>query len=85
MQGENKGIRGKYCTYKCDVCCNSTLGMCKATSTRFQGLIEMWTSFLCPLEDSTFHNLAYLKGECEDCGIDMLMTCLGKRIKGVGK
>jgi hypothetical protein len=59
--------------------------MCKATSTRFQGLIEMWTSFLCPLEDSTFHNLAYLKGECEDYGIDMLMTCPSEKDKRSGK
>jgi hypothetical protein len=44
MQGESKGIYGKHCTCECDVCCNSTLGMCKATSTTFQGLINMWTS-----------------------------------------
>ncbi len=85
MQGESKRIHRKHCTYECDVCCSSTLGMCKANSTTFQGLIDMWTFVLCPLGDSTFHNLACLKGECEDCGIDMLMTYPGEEGKRSGK
>jgi hypothetical protein len=35
---ESKGIHGKHFTYKCDVCCSCTLGMCKATYITFQGL-----------------------------------------------
>jgi hypothetical protein len=85
MQGENKGIHGKLCTYKCDVCCSSTLCMCKATNTTFQGLIDMWKFVLCALGDSIFHNLVCLKGECEDYGIDMLVTCLGEEDKRSGK
>ncbi len=85
MWGESKWIHGKHCTYKCDVCCNSTLGVCKATCTTVQSLTNMQTFILCPLGDSTFHNLACLKGECEDCGIDMLMTCLGEDDERNGK
>jgi hypothetical protein len=81
MQGESKGIHGKHCICEYDVCCSSTLGMCKAISTTFQDLIDMWTSLLCPLGHSTFHNLACLKGECEDCGIDMLVIYHGEEDK----
>jgi hypothetical protein len=42
----------------------------------FQGLIDMWTSIMCPTtRDSTFHDFKCLQGECFDCGIDMLVTC----------
>jgi hypothetical protein len=36
----------------------------------------MWNSILCTLEpDYIWHNPACLKGECPNCGINMLMTC----------
>ncbi len=70
--------RGLICTCDCDICCSCTLGICKADCTTFQGLIDMWVSLLCPTEDGTFHNFTCLKGECEDCGIDMFMTYLGE-------
>jgi len=85
MQGESKGIHGKHCTCECDVCCSSTVGMCKAIRTTFQGLIDMWTSLLCPLGHSTFQNSACLKGECEDYGIDMFMTYLSEEDKRSAK
>jgi len=40
----------------------------------FQGLINMWTSIMCPTTRD-FHDLKCLQGECLDCGIDMLVTC----------
>jgi hypothetical protein len=41
----------------------------------------MWTSILCPESDSTIHDLKCLKGECDHCGIDMLITCLNEKGK----
>ncbi len=42
----------------------------------FQGLIDMWTSIICPTtRDSTFHDFKCLQGEFFDCGIDMLVIC----------
>jgi hypothetical protein len=41
----------------------------------------MWVFLLCPTEDGTFQNLTCFKGECEDLGIDMLMTYHGEENK----
>ncbi len=40
----------------------------------------MWTSILCPTKlDAIFHDLKCLEGQCNFCGIDMLL----KKILGV--
>ncbi len=41
----------------------------------------MWVFILCLAKDGTFHNLRCLKGECEDCVINMFMTYHGEENK----
>lgn len=43
--------------------------------------MDMWTSILCLINDFTFHDLKCLKGECDHCGIDMLITCPNEKDK----
>ncbi len=83
MWSENKGVHGKDCSCDRDVCTdNSTPSICKAGCTTFQGLIDMWIFVLCPVEnETTFHDLKCLKGECDNCGINMLLTCLTEQEK----
>jgi len=35
----------------------------------------MWDFILCLVENSAWHKPNYVKGNCNECGIDMLMTC----------
>jgi hypothetical protein len=75
---KSKGVHGKNYNCECDVCvASSTPSICKVGCSTFQGLIDMWMSILCPIEISyAFHDLKCLKGECKNCGINMLITCL---------
>jgi hypothetical protein len=75
MRGEGKGIHKRHCSYNYDIYGCNIVGVCANGCTTFQGLMDMWTSILCLINDSTFHDLNYLKGECDHCGIDMLITC----------
>jgi hypothetical protein len=71
-----KGVHGEHCNCTCDVCVGSTSSACMVGCTKFYGLINMWMSVLCPIsEESTFHSLKCLEGKCDNCGIDMLITC----------
>jgi len=73
---EIKGVHGEHCSYTCDVYVGFTASTCMAGCTKFYGLTNMWMSILCPtLEESTFHSLKCLEGKCDNCGIDMFITC----------
>ncbi len=85
MRGESKGIHGKQCNCTCDVCGNSILSVCTTGYTTFQDLIDLWMSIMCPVRDSTFHALNCLKGKCDSCGIDMLITCLNENDQRIDK
>ncbi len=41
----------------------------------------MWISSLYLMEDFVWHNLCCLKGECQNCGVDIFMTCHAKMNK----
>lgn len=75
MRTGSKGVHGRNCTCGCDICCSNTPGECLADRVQFSGLTDMWSSILCPVEDSIWYNPSCLKGNCEMCGIDMLITC----------
>ncbi len=64
------GVQGKHCECNCDICTNvsNVLYM-------IEKCIDFWTLVLCPLDDVTWHYQLCLKGDCEDCGVDMLFTC----------
>jgi hypothetical protein len=81
MWGEGKGIQRRYCNYSYDVCGSNIVGVCVVGYTTFYGLTNMWTSILCLISNSTFHDLKCLKGKCDHCGIDMLITCPNKEDK----
>jgi hypothetical protein len=36
----------------------------------------MWDSILCLVENLAWHNPNCVKGNCKDCGINILMSCL---------
>jgi hypothetical protein len=65
-------------TCNCDIYCSKTLRHCIAKQVQFSELIDMWTLSLCSMEDFVWHNPCCLKGECLNCGVDMLMTCLAQ-------
>jgi hypothetical protein len=74
MCKESKGVHGKICNCVCVA--SSTPSICKVGCSTFQGLIDMWMSILCPTKNSNaFHDLKCLKGECGNCGVDMLIIC----------
>jgi hypothetical protein len=74
MQRENKGIHRRQCNYTCDICDNSIPNVYTVGYITLQGLTKMWTSILSLVKDSTLHALNCLKGKCDSCGIDMLIT-----------
>jgi hypothetical protein len=77
MRIGSKGVHGQNCTCDCDVCFNVTPSVvCQVEKRQFVGLTDMWDSILCPMENSAWHNPSCVKGNCNECGIDMLMTCL---------
>jgi hypothetical protein len=71
----SKRVHGKMCNCNCDIYYSKTLGHWIAKRVQFSGLTNMWTLSLCPMEDFKWHNPCCLKGECLNCGVDMLMTC----------
>lgn len=75
MRDGTNGVHGKHCNCTCDICVRSIPGVCMARCGIFQGLIDIWTSILCPTKlDAIFHDLKCLEGQCDFCGIDMLVT-----------
>ncbi len=70
-----QGVHGKHCECNCEICTNASSVLCMVKKCTFYGLIDFWTSMLCPLDDVTWHKQLCLKGDCEDYGLDMLLTC----------
>jgi hypothetical protein len=85
MRTRVKGVHGRNCQCKCDVCARGVFGTCMAKCTHFSGLSDMWMSILCPVETDRWYNLHYLMGQCKDCGVDMLVTCSTKYNPGSEK
>jgi hypothetical protein len=75
MRTTSKGVHGRMCNCNYDIYYSEALGHCIAEQVQFFGLINMWALNLCPMEDSIWHNPRCLKGECLNCGVDMLITC----------
>jgi hypothetical protein len=71
----SKGVHGRLCNCNYDICCSKILGHCITKRVQFSKLIDMWTLSLYPMEDYVWHNPCCLKGECLNCGVNMLMTC----------
>jgi hypothetical protein len=70
-----RGVHGKHYECNCDMCTNANSVLCMVEKCTFYGLIDFWTSVLCPLDDVTWHQQLCLKGDCEDYGVDMLFIC----------
>jgi hypothetical protein len=75
MRMIGKGIHGT-CNYKyIEVCAfqlnpTSSSNMCTVEFQIYKGLIEFWTSVLCPkLILTKWHSRQCLMGECNHCGI----------------
>ena len=88
MRTATKGIHGSHCTCQCEVCVSPQTGestgedqrsRCHADLSHFSGLTDLWHSVLCPLEGDGWHAQSCIKGECERCGVDMLMLCPRER------
>jgi hypothetical protein len=76
MCSGSKGLHGQNCICDCDVCFNVILGdKCQAKKCQFVGLTNMWDSILCLVENLAWHNPNCVKGNCNECEINMLMTC----------
>ena len=84
MRTATKGIHGRHCSCDCEVCesppsaATTSLGQggtCHAELTHFTGLTDLWHSVLCPVEGDGWHNPKCIKGECQQCGVDMLQFC----------
>ncbi len=73
--GGTKGVHGTQCICACDICSiNIVLGEYIVDRCQFSGVINMWNSILCPVDDSPWHNPSCLKGTCAQCGNDILLT-----------
>ena len=84
MRTATKGIHGRNCTCQCEVCVSPQTAestgedqpsRCHADLSHFSGLTDLWHSVLCPLEGDGWHAPSCIKGDCEQCGVDMLMLC----------
>jgi hypothetical protein len=76
MTMSSKAIHGRYCECDCDVCSRFIIGQCTIEWNQFLGLVDMWSSILCPIPNSNdWHNPNCLRGHCGDCGLEMLITC----------
>jgi hypothetical protein len=75
MRSRPRGVHGKDCDCKCDVCDGGAPGSFKADCTHFGRLIDFWMSVLCPIDEDGWYKLDCLMGKCDNCGQDMLITC----------
>jgi hypothetical protein len=48
MRDRVEGVHGRHCNYCCDVYDRGALGKCMAEFMHFGGLMDFWTSILCP-------------------------------------
>jgi hypothetical protein len=78
MRGGVKGIYSRHCDYCCNVHDGGAPGKCMAEFMHFGGLMDLWTSILCPAVESGWYKLECLMGHCRECGHDMLITCPSK-------
>ena len=76
MQIGPRGVHGKDCDCRCNICDGGVLGNCKADCAHFGRLSDIRMSILCSIAKDGWYKLDYLMGKCNDYGQDMLMTCL---------
>lgn len=77
MRQSKTGVHGELCGCMCVVCLTEEIpGKCGAATCTHTSINTLSEMVLCPKPDeSAFHKLSCLKGECHQCGSQRLMLC----------
>ena len=77
MRQSKAGLHGEGCDCTCVVCLtDKTPRKCGAAACTHSSISLLIETLLCPKSnESTFHKLSCLKGECDHCGSQRLVLC----------
>lgn len=76
LNSMRRGALHRCCSCSCDVCKTLKEHQCLALNSAIEGVRAMCDRVLCPHpEDSEFHSLECIRGDCPDCGVSTLNFC----------